>query len=158
VRNNCVGVFGPSQAGKSYLVSALAHERGWRLAIKLGQDSRDFLRDINPPGDRESTGLVTRFSVHEGAADPDCPVEVRLLTEADLVKILANSFFLDFDPNSRTIAPIEEDDLRKARAVAEAAAGARAAPHLDDIALLELTLYIRHNLKTRIGAFDRADF
>lgn len=157
-RNNCVGVFGPSQAGKSYLVSALARERGGRLAIKLGPDSRDFLRDINPPGDRESTGLVTRFSVHAGADDPDYPIEVRLLTETDLVKILANSFFLDFDPNSMTIPPIEDDDLRKALATAEAAAGARAADHLDDIALFDLTLYIRHNFKTRVGAFDRADF
>ena len=48
-RNNCVGVFGPSQAGKSYLVSALARPPGGQLAILFGTERKDFLREINPP-------------------------------------------------------------------------------------------------------------
>ncbi|ABC23948.1 putative virulence factor [Rhodospirillum rubrum] len=157
-RNNCVGVFGPSQAGKSYLVSALARTKGGRLTIRLGAESRDFLREINPPGDRESTGLVTRFTIHANDIDPAYPVELRLLSETDVVKILANSFFQDFDPNSMTIAPLEEDDIRAALREAAAAATAKPAAHLTEIALFELDEYFHQNFKKRIGALDRADF
>ena len=158
-RNNCVGVFGPSQAGKSYLVSTLARPReaAARLGIRLGDEIKDFLRDINPPGDRESTGLVTRFTVNPGEVDPAYPVDIRLLTETDLVKILANSFFLDFDPNAMSIEPVEEEDARAALRAAEGAQG-EGAVHLDEIALFDLTQYFRQNFKSRIGAFDRADF
>lgn len=157
-RNNCVGVFGPSQAGKSYLVSTLAREREAeaRLTIRLGDDKRDFLREINPPGDRESTGLVTRFTIDPGEVDPAFPVDIRLLTETDLVKILANSFFLDFDPNAMSIPPVEEEHVREAIRKAEGAQGAKAA-HLDEIALFDLCEYLRHNFKSRVGAFERTD-
>ncbi|WP_413204836.1 virulence factor SrfC family protein [Rhodospirillum sp. A1_3_36] len=157
-RNNCVGVFGPSQAGKSYLVSALARPKGGRLTINLGDEKKDFLRDINPPGDRESTGLVTRFTIHRTEVNPKFPVELRLLTETDLVKILANSYFQDFDPNSMTIPPVEEEDVRKALREAADRAKGPARAYLDDIALFELGEYFHQNFKKRIGALDRADY
>lgn len=96
-RKMCVGVFGPSQAGKSYLVSILASREGRPLQARLGERTYDFLKEINPPGGRESTGLVTRLTVDAADAPPGYPVELRLLTQTDLVKILANSFHLDFD-------------------------------------------------------------
>jgi hypothetical protein len=61
VRAPCVGVFGPSQAGKSYLVSALSKGSQSSLKVKLGSEYVDFLQKINPGGGRESTGVVTRF-------------------------------------------------------------------------------------------------
>ena len=70
-RRMCVGVFGPSQAGKSYLVSILASRDGRPLQAKFGDQSYDFLRDINPPGNRESTGLVTRFGLGLSDVAPD---------------------------------------------------------------------------------------
>ena len=96
-RRMCVGVFGPSQAGKSYLVSILASRDGRPMQAQFGDQSYDFLREINPPGNRESTGLVTRFGLGLSAGDKDFPVRVRLLTQTDIVKILGNSFLLDFD-------------------------------------------------------------
>src|SRR6201992_767133 len=45
-RRMCAGVFGPSQAGKSYLVSILASRDGRPLQAKFGDQSYDFLRDI----------------------------------------------------------------------------------------------------------------
>ena len=96
-RRMCVGVFGPSQAGKSYLVSILASRDGRPLQARFGDKSYDFLREINPPGNRESTGLVTRFGLGLSDGDADFPVRVRLLTQTDIVKILGNSFLLDFD-------------------------------------------------------------
>ncbi len=96
-RRMCVGVFGPSQAGKSYLVSILASRDGRPLQARFADRTYDFLREINPPGNRESTGLVTRFGLGLSDVSPEFPVRVRLLTQTDIVKILGNSFLLDFD-------------------------------------------------------------
>ena len=96
-RRMCVGVFGPSQAGKSYLVSILASRDGRPLQARFADGTYDFLREINPPGNRESTGLVTRFGLGLSDVSTDFPVRVRLLTQTDIVKILGNSFLLDFD-------------------------------------------------------------
>src|SRR5258708_20562103 len=60
-RRMCVGVFGPSQAGKSYLVSILASRDRHPLQARFADNTYHFLREINPPANRESTGLVTRF-------------------------------------------------------------------------------------------------
>ena len=52
-----VAVFGPSQVGKSYLVSVIASPADRTLQAKFdGQDSVDFLTQINPAGEKESTG------------------------------------------------------------------------------------------------------
>ena len=97
-RAACVGVFGPSQAGKSYLVSALAKPIQGNLMVQLGDQQVDFLQKINPGGGRESTGVVTRFSLSKPETqDSSFPIEIRLLSESDLLKILFNSFFSDFD-------------------------------------------------------------
>ncbi len=58
-----VGFFGLSQAGKSYLISALAAGENGNLETELAGKQLDFLKHINPPGGgKEATGLVTRFS------------------------------------------------------------------------------------------------
>ncbi len=96
-RPMCNGVFGPSQSGKSYLISALARPLDGALLARFGDRTVDFVRDINPEGGRESTGLVTRFTVHPRPGPEGFPVQLRLLSEPDLVKIIANCFFLDCD-------------------------------------------------------------
>src|SRR4051794_21299999 len=61
-RPPCVGFFGPSQAGKSFLVGALlSHELGNLQVVCRGKEL-DFLKEINPAKGVESTGVVTRFS------------------------------------------------------------------------------------------------
>lgn len=101
-RKMCLGVFGPSQAGKSYLVSSLAGDAGGKLLTTLGGREHDFLSEINPAGGKESTGLVTRFTlvgsegIKKSPLEPDAfPVHVRLLSPVDIVKILANTYFSD---------------------------------------------------------------
>lgn len=97
-RPPCAGVFGPSQAGKSYLVSALARPENGPFTVQFAGQEVDFLQRINPGGGRESTGVVTRFSLHPpGYNDNEFPVEIRLLSEPDILKILFNSFFSDLD-------------------------------------------------------------
>lgn len=106
-RPMCVGVFGPSQAGKSYLVSVLARPVDAPLmAVFEGRPGGvDFIREINPEGGRESTGLVTRFTLKGAPHPPGFPVCLRLLSQADIVKILGNSFFLDGDPTKNEPEP-----------------------------------------------------
>jgi hypothetical protein len=112
-RRMCVGVFGPSQAGKSYLVSILASRDGNPLQARFADQSYDFLKEINPPGNRESTGLVTRFGLGLSAGDKDFPVRVRLLTQTDIVKILGNSFLLDFDHQKAAFERPDGGAIRK---------------------------------------------
>ena len=103
-RPNCVGVFGPSQAGKSYLISILARkEHGPLIAAFAGDRPEvDFIRDINPIGGDESTGVVTRFTMSPQPAPTNYPVSLRLLTQPDIVKILINSYFQDGDQEYET--------------------------------------------------------
>jgi hypothetical protein len=112
-RRMCVGVFGPSQAGKSYLVSILASRDGHPLQARFADRTYDFLREINPPGNRESTGLVTRFGLGLSDVAPDFPVRVRLLTQTDIVKILGNSFLLDFDHQKAAFERPDGGAIRK---------------------------------------------
>lgn len=95
-RPMCVAVFGASQAGKSYLVSSLATRPGQPLVAAYGDKRVNFLRDLNPQGGKESTGLVSRFTVRGVAAPTQAPVPVRLMSQTDIVKILANAFLEDF--------------------------------------------------------------
>ena len=111
----------PSQAGKSYLVSALARRPLGQLTADFAGCTKDFLTEINPPGDRGSTGLVTRFTAHKSAVEADHPVELRLLSETDVVKILANSFYSD-DPNNMTFKLPDEAAIREALTAAQASA------------------------------------
>ncbi len=61
-RPQCLGFFGPSQAGKSFLVGAmLSHELG-TLKVLARSGEVDFLEEINPAKGVESTGVVTRFT------------------------------------------------------------------------------------------------
>ncbi len=94
-RKMCVGVFGPSQAGKSYLISALARDEQGNLQTTFEGTTCDFLRDINPEGGKESTGLVTRFTVTPFTAPAGYPVRIRLLSETDVIKIIINTYHSD---------------------------------------------------------------
>lgn len=131
-----VGVFGPSQAGKSYLLSTIAKGKDGKLIADFNGEMKNFLSDINPQGGRESTGLVTRFTMKsEKSPFPDFPVQLELLSEIDLVKILANTYFTDCkssdEPADKQIAssiarlkeeaienveqPLTEDDVEELR-------------------------------------------
>ncbi|MDR2670050.1 MAG: putative virulence factor, partial [Desulfovibrio sp.] len=139
-RRMCVGVFGPSQAGKSYLVSGLAGAAASRLRVRVGDAVHDFLSDINPAGGKESTALVTRFTPADPLSDrqtgkqPDMPqgkqpgkqpgaVHIRLLSFTDVVKILADTYFSDaehFEAPDRDAAFAVLDALEQRRKPAPA--------------------------------------
>lgn len=92
------GFFGISQAGKSYLISALAAGSNGSLEALYGERRVDFIKEVNPVGGgKEATGLATRFTRQAPAAPAGYPVPLRLFSEIDLAKILANAWFNDFN-------------------------------------------------------------
>jgi len=105
-RPMCVSVFGPSQQGKSYLVGSLARRGAESTRITFGGEIRDFVRDLNPAGNKESTGVVTRFTIRPTGGLPGMPVCFRMLSQTDVIKIMANAFMADFDPDS--VTPLED--------------------------------------------------
>ena len=112
MRKMCVGVFGVSQAGKSYLISALARAENKPLMAMFDDAAVDFLAEINPEGGGESTGLVTRFTIDRPVGQPSgYPVMVRLLSEMDIVKILVNSYVFDVSHDE------EDDDFHDPKAI-----------------------------------------
>jgi hypothetical protein len=125
-RPPAIGIFGISQAGKSFLVDSLSKGENGRLESMLGNTRLDFMKHVNPPGGgKEATGLVTRFTRTKSKAPADFPVEVELVSEADLIKILWNSYIRDFDQEAMT-ARVEaeniDDVLRKVGPQRQAAA------------------------------------
>ncbi len=88
-------VFGPSQAGKSFLIGKFITPPGRPTRVVFEGEALDFLSQVNPQGGKETTGLVTRFSTTTIETPPGFPVVLRLLREIDLVKILVNTFVLD---------------------------------------------------------------
>jgi hypothetical protein len=107
-RPMCVSVFGPSQSGKSYLISALARKGTEPVRVLLEPEAIDFVAEINPEGGKEATGLVTRFTMRPTPGLPGRPVTVRLLTQTDVVKILGNSFLEDFNRDAVVALPQAE--------------------------------------------------
>jgi hypothetical protein len=156
-RKMCVAVFGPSQAGKSYMVSVLASPPGGRLHTELDGQVYDFLRDINPPGGRESTGLVTRMTTDVSAAPKGFPIELRLLTQTELVKILANSFYLDFDLEHFDVVPPDADAIRQRLEQLRGLARAQPVDRLTGDDVFDLMEYFQSHFPKRTSAF-RDDF
>ncbi len=98
-----VGFFGLSQAGKSYLISALAAGSNGLLESVYDGQKIDFIKHVNPVGGgKEATGLVTRFTRHYPDAPAGYPIPLRLFSEIDIAKILANTWFQDFNHEQLT--------------------------------------------------------
>src|SRR5215831_5918242 len=155
-RRMCIGVFGPSQSGKSYLVSSLCKPPTGSpggaegMVAEFDGQELDFLREINPPGDKESTGLVTRLSTQRRETPAGYPVSLQLLTETDLVRILANSYLSDFDANRLEFEVPGPNEVRDLLSELQKSAGSSVlAGHLDEKAIFELREYFLRNFPTR---------
>lgn len=158
-RKMCAGVFGASQAGKSYLISALARKDGQPLMASFGTTDIDFIAEINPEGGKESTGLVTRFTIDKSVKVPqEHPVRVGLLSECDVIKILANSYTFDVDH------PDDEDLDKHAAAIQavidklHAKAGSVSAMTVEDVYDLEDYCNNRLLKTARMKALKKSGF
>ena len=148
-RKMCVGVFGPSQSGKSYLISALARDARGELMADFAGTHHDFITEINPAGGKESTGLVTRFTTTRPDHLPaGYPIRLLLLSELDVVRVLLNTYYADCEhkeapDQDSLLASLSQLEARKA------ASPVPGAPASDDVE--ELGEYIRANF----GALPR---
>lgn len=145
-RPMCVGVFGPSQAGKSYLISALAQSADAPLMAMFEDRAVDFVRDINPEGGREATGLVTRFTMKRIATPPGMPVALRLLSQTDVVKIIGNAFLSDFDP-----ADVEAPSPGAIEAALDQARGRMLPSAFDRLSEDDVYVDLREYFESRFG-------
>lgn len=85
--NPAIGLFGLAQAGKSYLIGALAASDKGRLECAFGNSVLDYAGQLNP---QQHTGnLVLRFSGQQQSSDSSWPVQLTLLSESELVAVLA---------------------------------------------------------------------
>lgn len=104
-----IGLFGASQAGKSYLVSSLAAGTEGVLATHWDQDEINFIKHVNPAGNNsEATGFATRFSHERHPCPAGFPVELKVFGELELVMILINSFFADINQSDVKVPNNEE--------------------------------------------------
>lgn len=85
-----IGLFGQAQEGKTYLISALAAGENGRLESDLGGHTLDYQAHINP--ESQLAGLVTRFTRQPGVKNATYPVQLLLLSEADIVNILVQTY------------------------------------------------------------------
>ncbi|WP_226101557.1 putative virulence factor [Dickeya oryzae] len=88
-----MGMFGLAQGGKTYLLTSLAGGENGRIETSVGGVTLDYQKNINP--DNQQTAFVTRFTRQvEGKNTPN-PVQLQLLHEADIARIMAYSFILE---------------------------------------------------------------
>lgn len=98
--NPSVAVFGQSQVGKSYLISALLSEtdkgKEYEYFDKASGVSYNFKEEMNPPGGgTESTAVVSRFSVDYHPIDDGYPIKAVLFSVADIVMALCDTYYRD---------------------------------------------------------------
>lgn len=146
-RKMCAGVFGPSQSGKSYLISALASDANGALLADFCGESHDFLKKINPEGGKESTGLVTRFTTTQPEGiSPEFPIRLRLLSETDVARVLANTYYADCDHQD---APSAEALVKALDALEASAPTTPVADGLDVDDVEDLRDYVNKNFSSR---------
>lgn len=112
---NCsAAAYGESQVGKSYLMSSILSTPDKPFVIRDGEKEYSFIDQINSSGGErsqtESTGVITRFTIREDMRAPEGFVRVKLLSVADLILMLCDSYYNDVD---REAATISNDSLTK---------------------------------------------
>ena len=69
--------------------------KGKDFEIKINDKKYDFLKDINPTGGVESTGVVTRFTIDHVSNNTNFPIRSKLFSISDLIIILTDSYLND---------------------------------------------------------------
>ncbi len=114
--NPAAAMYGESQVGKSYLISSLLSEEGKPFSI-IDENNvvHNFIEKINPPGGgSESTSLVARFSVNYKPEYPKFPIKAVLLSPADIVLVLCDSFYNDINlKTSQNIQFLSADNINE---------------------------------------------
>ncbi|GHT25159.1 hypothetical protein AGMMS4957_19460 [Bacteroidia bacterium] len=110
--NPAAAVFGDSQVGKSYLIDALLCDQGNTFSITDNDGTvYGFKKDMNPiGGGSESTILVSRFSTKYKPINLKYPIKAKLLSPADLVLVLCDSYYNDIKGSRDSMLQREDID------------------------------------------------
>lgn len=110
-KKTVLSLFGKSQVGKSYLVdSILSTSLEPKLSIPdyFHGTEHAFIGELNPPGGKESTGVVSRFSIEKNErSDSATPIEVKLLSAKDIILILCDTYYSDIKYYSKPVTDAE---------------------------------------------------
>lgn len=151
--NPAAAVYGESQVGKSYLISSLLSEEGKPFGITDENNIvHNFIEEINPPGGgSESTGLVSRFSVNYKPVNPKFPIKVTLLSPADIVLVLCDSFYNDIKANHELALKTEQINA-EVEALKANWQSRRANPGVfSEDEVLDMQDYFESNFSTKAG-------
>ncbi len=137
-----VAIFGQSQVGKSYLVSNLAKlAENDALFIKSGENQLNYIDKINPPGGgKESTGLVSRFTINN-TANGLPPFTLKLFNQSDMAKIIANGYLSDINPYVYTI---ELEEVQKVIKTSKSQKHKEIQPGFSEDEVYELKEYLQN--------------
>ncbi|GAA0579327.1 putative virulence factor [Halomonas salifodinae] len=150
-----VGFFGLSQAGKSYLISALAAGENGKLETHYGPARLDFIEHVNPVGGgKEATGLVTRFSRSACSGPAEFPVELKLFREVEVAKVLANAWFNDFDHEREDAYEIDESKVAAALAPYEGGPSGAPQPGMTAESVVELWDYLHASFPKSVAKLN----
>lgn len=108
--NPAAAMYGESQVGKSYLISSLLSEQEKPFGIIDEKGIfHNFIEEINPPGGgSESTSLVSRFSVKYKPQNIAFPIKAVLLSPADIIMVLCDSYYNDIKVAHESALSIEQ--------------------------------------------------
>ena len=142
----CAAFVGPSRAGKTQLVAAIVDRTGGTPSIRFDgiREHVSFLKHISPDGGRFGASAVMRLTGRGGTGAQNFPVAVRILSIADVVKVLGAAFISgaergDLEPSMASIDRIVAE--ARERRLPEAISG-----------LSEEEIWdIRHYFTTRFG-------
>ncbi len=151
-----VGFFGLSQAGKSYLISALAADEQGQLETSAGNGKQlNFIEHFNPVGSgKEATGLVTRFTCQDQPAeDGNYPLQLRLFREIEIAMILANAWFKEFD-QERVDYRITEEVIQHALAPYEHLNTSTPVPGVSAEDIVAFADYMHATSKNSVGKLE----
>lgn len=99
-RNPALGLYGESQIGKSFLISALATNEEQIFIKDPTSDAQiSFLKLLNPGGKGESTGIITRFTSKEGKRNGENKTSFlgELLNYEDLIMAMVHGVHSDVE-------------------------------------------------------------
>ena len=103
---SCIAIIGPRRSGKTHLASSLIERGNGSLSLRFDgiQDSIGFTRHIVPEGGKLGSSAVIRLSAKTRPSPQNFPISVRLMSTADLVKILGSAY-IKSSPERRDSVP-----------------------------------------------------
>ena len=118
-----LAVYGESQIGKSYFMKELFKDKEsnkFYLKFKAPQtrydtffdgEYLDFLARVNPDGGKESSGIVTRFTISKDSQKPDAQISVKFLRQVDIAMILIDTYTLDIKEGKGSLDKYEYSEI-----------------------------------------------